>query len=144
MLPVTAEPKVILAPRSIRILNFVIFVVLALTAVFIAVYPPFRLLQTLLGGAVAIVAALASVRVLRAGYVLTPTTLRIRGLIATQSIPRSEIVAFPVAGVVKRRDHWGGTMNVGTVTFREDRMGREEREAALLELRAWLVDAAQV
>jgi hypothetical protein len=86
---------------------------------------------------------IAAIRVLRAGYVLTPSTLKMRGIIATQSIPKSEIAAFPFAGVVERRDHWGGTTNLEMVTFREDRLGRGERKVALMELRTWLADAPQ-
>jgi hypothetical protein len=142
-LPVTREAKVILAPRSIRLLNFGILILTVLLAVFIAVYPPFRLVQIVLATAAAVIALIAAIRVLRAGYVLTPSTLKIRGIVATQSIPKREIAAFPFAGVVERRDHWGGTTNLGTVMFREDRLGPKEREAALVELRRWLAGAPQ-
>ncbi|WP_148061305.1 hypothetical protein [Frondihabitans sp. PhB188] len=138
----TAESEVILAPRSIRVLNFCIFVFLVMICVFIAVYPPIRVVQTVIAGVAAAVALTASIRVLRSGYVLTPSTLRVRGLLVTSSIPKHEIASFPTAGVVERHDHWGGTTNVGTVMFREDRLGRQERQIALSRLRAWLATSA--
>jgi hypothetical protein len=66
----------------------------------------------------------------------------VRGLLVTQSIPKHEIAAFPTAGVVERRDHWGGTTNVATLMFREDRLGRRERQIALRRLRTWLATDA--
>lgn len=139
----TADSEVVLAPRSIRVLNFWILVLLVVVCVFIAVYPPFRLAQAVLAGAAAAVALIATIRVLRAGYVLTPSTLKIRGLVVTQSIPKGEIAAFPRAGIVERRDHWGGTTNIATVMFREDRLGHQERQVALDHLRAWLARPAE-
>jgi hypothetical protein len=138
----TADSEVILAPRTIRILNFCILVFLVMICVFIAVYPPIRVVQTVLAGVAAALALIATVRVLRAGYVLTPSTLRVRGLLVTQSIPRHEIAAFPTAGVVERHDHWGGTITVAMVMFRDDRLGRRERQIALSRLRAWLATNA--
>lgn len=139
----STESKVVLAPRLIRVLNFGVLSLLVLTTVFIAVYPPIRLVQTLFAGVASIIALIATVRVLRAGYVLSPTTLKVRGLIVTQTIPKNEIASFPTAGVVERRDHWGGTTPVVSAMFREDRLGRRERSAALNELRSWLGNSSE-
>jgi uncharacterized membrane protein YdbT with pleckstrin-like domain len=131
----------LLAPRFARIANFVILIVIELTLVFIATYPPFRPAQTIIAGLVGVVVLIATCRVLRAGYVTTDTHLVLRGVLRTQTIPKEDIQGFPAASIVERRDSYGSTEAVGFYIFREDRLGREERAQVLTALRTWLSDA---
>jgi uncharacterized membrane protein YdbT with pleckstrin-like domain len=133
-----SAPAELLAPRFARVGNFVIFIVMELTLVLIATYPPFRPAQTIIAGLVGLVVLLGICRVLRAGYVTTDTHLILRGVLRTRTIPKEEIVGFLAASMVQHRDSYGSVEIVSFFIFREDRLGREQRLRALIALRTWL------
>lgn len=129
----------ILAPLAVRALVSGLLAVVGAAAVFIAGYPPHRPLQSILASVVAVVAFVALTRAARAAYVLTPDTLILRDVLATRTIPRSDIAGFPTAAIVERRDSWGSTQREVFLLFREDRaLGSDERTLALARLRHWL------
>ena len=127
------------APIAVRALVSGLLAVVWAAAVFIAGYPPHRPLQSILASVVAVVAVVALIRAVRAAYVLTPDTLILRDVLSTRTIPKSDIVGFPAAATVERRDSWGSTQREVFLLFREDRaLGADERALALASLRHWL------
>ena len=86
-----------------------------------------------------LLAVVAFTRAVRAAYVLTPDTLILRDVLSTRTIPKSDIVGFPAAATVERRDSRGSTQRQVSLLFREDRaLGADERALALASLRHWL------
>lgn len=129
----------ILAPLAVRALVSGLLAVVGTAAVFIAGYPPHRPLQSIPASVVAVVAVVALIRAVRAAYVLTPDTLILRDVLSTRTIPKSDIVGFPAAAIVERRDSWGSVQREVFLLFREDRaLGADERALALASLRHWL------
>jgi hypothetical protein len=124
----TAAPSVIVAPRPARVLLASIFGFCAACCLFIALYPPYRLLQVGIAVIVLVVFVAAAVRSMRLSYVLTNDALLIRGMLITRSVPWSSIASVVDAGRIRRTDgtdliNWG---------FHADRAyGEAERSSAV-------------
>jgi hypothetical protein len=123
----------------VRVLVSGLLAVVGAVAVFVAVYPTHQPLQSILASVVAVVAVLALIRAMRAAYVLTPDALILRDVLSTRTIPKSDILGFPAAAIVERRDSWGSTQREVFLLFRDDRaFGADERALALTGLLHWL------